>query len=78
MTYLYVGRRPDTLANGRPLAFGDVVSGDEAATSERLIRAELLIPSPAPEADPDTPALAAPAKPKGRAPRTPDTDSEEE
>lgn len=71
MTHLYVGHRPDSLASGRPLAFGDevVLAGDDVAANERLIRDELLVPASAPDT---------PAKPKARPAPQPDTPSEEE
>lgn len=46
MRFKFTGPRPDELANGRPLAFGDVVelTAAERAANARLIDTERLAP----------------------------------
>lgn len=44
--YIYTGATPDTLASGRPVAFGDALALSDSVSdaNARLIRAGLLVP----------------------------------
>jgi hypothetical protein len=51
--HIYLGRVADTLADGRPLGFGDEVSLDQDAenANQHLIDAGVLAPRPVPAGD---------------------------